>query len=204
MRGAIDAKTAALNGVNPSFVVGLGDVVANPRCWRTLYKMAPANSVAERSEWLGDDILAGMVGKARKEAGQFVTANPDTLGHTVCFKPEVWFEPYRETAMLRAAWENAGPEHETAFPECFERSTPTDELAFCLRVAARQQVAATDMMRDPHCRQPDCVRSPNRGHGGKKSMMPPPPPLTASQRLLLARLKVAGMGAPLNRKIAGR
>lgn len=205
VREAVDAKIAATGGVHPGFAVQLGDVVANPRRWRALHgKMVPAHSVAARSEWLGDDILAGMVGKARKDDSEFVTADPAMLGHTICFLPEGWFEPYRETAMLRAAWENVGPGHESAFPDCFDRSIPADELAFCLRVAARQQVAATDMLRDPHCRQPDCIRSPNRGRAGSASALPPPARPTASQRLLLARLRLAGMGDPVNQPTSGR
>lgn len=205
MREVVDAKIAKAGGMHPNAAPGLGDVVANPRRWRALHgKTAPAGSVAARSEWLGEDILAGMVSKARKDGSRFVTADPALLGHTICFLPWTWFEPYRETALLRTAWENVGPDHETAFPDCFDRSIAADELTFCLRVAARQQVAATDMLRDPHCRQPDSVRSPNRGRAGKRSAMPPPTPPTASQRLMLARLKLAGTGGPVNQPIAGR
>jgi hypothetical protein len=205
MREAFDAKIAKTGGTHPNVAPTLGDVVANPRRWRALYGVtAPANSVAARSEWLGKDILGGMVDKSREDASRFVSPDPVTLGHTICFVPDAWFEPYREMAMLQVAWENVGRDHETAFPGCFDRSIPADELAFCVRVAARQQVAATDMLRDPHCRQPDSVRSPNRGRAGTGSPAPPPLPPTASQRLLLGRLRLAGMGGPVNPKATKR
>lgn len=198
MREAFDAKIARTGGLHPNLALALGNVVANPRRWRALYGVtAPANSVAARSEWLGKDILSGMVDKSRKDASRFVSPDPAMLGHTICFLPAAWFEPYRETAMLQIAWENVGRDHEAAFPGCFDRSIPADELAFCLRVALRQQVAATDMLLDPHCRQPDSVRSPNRGRAATGAPAPPVPP-TASHRLLLARLGLAGMGGPVN------
>ena len=199
MREAVDAKIDKIGGIHPNVAPTLGDFVANPRRWRALFGVtAPAASVAARSEWLGKDILSGMVDKSREDASRFVSPDPVTLGHTICFVPAAWFEPYLETAMLQIAGENVGRDHEAAFPGCFDRSIPADELAFCLRVAARQQVAATDMLRDPHCRQPDSVRSPNRGRAGMGSPVPPPPTPTASQRLLLARLRLAGMGGPVN------
>jgi hypothetical protein len=213
LREAIDAmalvrKTTSFVRNNPDVSPELdvpttpGDVVANPRSWRMLYgETAPYGSIAAHAAWLGEDFLAGMVNKARHDNSQFVTNDPTKLGHTICFVPQVWFEPYRETGMLRAAWENVGPDHEAAFPECFDRTVLADELAFCLKVAARAQVSATDMIRDAHAREPDCVRSPKRGRAGIEPVMPPAAPLTATQRLLLARLKVAGMGGPVNQPI---
>lgn len=142
-----------------------------------------------------------MVAKARHEPSQFVTNDPTTIGHTICFMPAIWFDPYRETDMLRLAWDNVGLDHEIAFPGCFDSSIPADELQFCLRAAARGQVSATDMMRDPHARKHDCVRSPNRGRGGNHSATPPPAPLTANERLSLARFIAANKGGPLNQTI---
>lgn len=203
MREAVDAKAAI--GKPLSLVGGLGDVVANPRAWLKIHgKTPPMNAVAKRSEDLGSDIFAGMVEKARQDGSRFITDDPVTPGHTICFAPNIWFDPYCEAAALRTAWEYIGSDHETAFPGCFDRSIPADELAFCVRVAARQQVAATDMLRDPHCRQPDCVRSPNRGRAEKKSALPPAAPMTASQRLLLARVMAAATGGPVNQPIPGR
>ena len=195
LREAMDAKVAADHFRQPPFVVTLGDVVANPRAWRTLHNTSmPAGSVAARSEWLGSHMFEGMVDTARKERSRFVRNDPGTLGHTICFTPRAWFDPYGETGMLRAAWYNVGADHETAFPGCFDRTIRTDELAFCLRVAAREQVGATDMIQDSHARKPDAVRSPNLGKAAGKhaSVAPPPTPPTASQRLLLARIAAAG------------
>ena len=207
LREAVDATTCARKKKHPAtatppFPVSLGDVVANPRRWETLHgNGAPAGSVAARSKWFGDDFLAGMVAKARHEPSQFVTNDPTTIGHTICFMPAIWFDPYRETDMLRLAWDNVGLDHEIAFPGCFDSSIPADELQFCLRAAARGQVSATDMMRDPHARKHDCVRSPNRGRGGNHSATPPPAPLTANERLSLARFIAANKGGPLNQTI---
>lgn len=201
LREAVDAKAVADGFRQLPFVVTLGDVVANPRTWRTLNKTtAPPRSVAFRSEKLGSFMFEGMVDTARRERSQFVRNDPTALGHTICFVPQTWFEPYGEAGMLRAAWYNVGADHETAFPGCFDRTIRADELAFCLRVAARQQVGATDMNQDSHARKPDSVRSPNLGKAAAKhaSVMPPPLPLTASQRLLLARVAAAAKGGPLN------
>lgn len=203
LREAVDATTRARQQKNyanakPTFPVSPGDVVANPRSWRTLHRgVAPVGSLAARSEWFGYQFLEGMVAKARHDPSQFVTNDPTTIGHTICFMPAIWFDPYRETEMLRFAWDNVGPDHETAFPACFDRSIAAAEIEFCLRAAARAQVSATDMIRDPHARKPDCDRSPNKGHGGNQSSMPPPAPPTANQRLLLARFAAATKGGPL-------
>lgn len=203
IREAVDAKAAI--GKPLSMVGRLADVVANPRAWLTIHgRMPPVHSIAKRSENLGSDIFASMVNKGRQDASQFITNDSGTPGHTICFTPGIWFDPYCEADALRTAWESVGSDHETAFPGCFDRSTPADELAFCVRVAARQQVAATDMLRDPHCRQPDCIRSPNRGRAGKNAVLPPAAPLTASQRLLLARIMAAAKGGPLIQPIPGR
>lgn len=204
MREAVDSKIAKTGGLHPNVAPALGDVVANPRRWLALFRVtAPADSVAARSKWLGKDILIGMVNKSREDASRFVSSDPGMLGHTICFVPSAWFEPYREMAALQVSWEDVGRDHEAAFPRCFDRSIPADELAFCLRVAARQQVAATDMLRDPHCRQPDSIRAPNRGRAAIGSPAPQLPP-TASERLLLERLRLAGMGGPVNPKATKR
>ena len=145
LREAVDGKVGADCFRQPPFVPTLGDVVSNPRAWRTLHNtIPPAGSVAARSEWLGSNALASMVDTARKERSQFVRNDPAALGHTISFVPQAWFEPHREAGMLRAAWYNVGTDHETAFPGCFDRTIRADELAFCLRVGA-QQVAATDI-----------------------------------------------------------
>lgn len=193
------------NPAEPDHPITLSDIVANPRRWRAeLRKGLPIiGSITAQSKWLGHDAFAGMVKKAKKDTSQFISAAFPALGHSICFMPQVWFEPYRETVGLQVAWEDVGRDHEAAFPRCFDRSIPADELAFCLRVAARQQVAATDMLRDPHCRQPDSIRSPNRGRAAIGSPAPPLPP-TASQRLLLERLRLAGMGGPVNPKATKR
>lgn len=204
LREAVDAKVAADHFRQPPFVVTLGDVVANPRAWRTLHNISmPEGSVAGRSEWLGSHMFEGMVDTARKERSRFVRNDPGALGNTICFTPQAWFDPYGETGMLRAAWYNVGADYETAFPCCFDRSIRADELAFCIRVAARQQVGATDMIQDAHARKPDAVRSPNLGKAGAKrvSVAPPLTPPTESQRLLLARIAAAGKGGLMNQPI---
>ena len=206
MREAVDAKVVRAGGAHPGFTVRLGDVVANPRGWRTLYgKTAPACSVAARSEWLGSDILAGMVGKARKDDSQFVTTDPATLGHTVGFLPGVWFEPCRETAMLQTAWENVGP-----------RSTRSHFLVASIARSRRMSSpSASGSPRVSRSLRPTCCAT--RIAASRTVSVRPTAdvqeeiplhrrrrPPTASQRLLLARLSLAGMGAPVNQPIFGR
>lgn len=189
----------------PDQPIALTHIVASPRAWHAAFgEKIPSTSVAAQSRWLGGDVFAGMVDKARRNADKIITTDLAMLGHSISFLPKAWFHPYRETAMLHVAWNNVGRDHEIAFPGCFDRSIPADELTFCLQVAGRLQVAATDMLRDPHLRKPDYVRSPNRGRARNWSEMPPPTPPTASERLLLAQLPLAGTGGPVNRKSSRR
>lgn len=168
--------------------IGAADFVANPRAWYRLHTGVPnPTSIPYRSEKLGEDVLATMVRGARKDRHRFIVSDPAKLAHTVCFVPEAWFDPHRETRMLIDEWLDAGVEHETAFPGCFDRTLTSAELEFCGELAAVIQPSAIDPWHDPHCRKPDILRHGARGR--RRKLAPPTARPTGQQQLAFARAR---------------
>ena len=173
--------------------IGPADFVANPRAWYRLHTGVPDTaSIPYRSQQLGGDVLATMVREARNDRERFVRSDPATLGHTVAFVPEAWFEPHREAAMLADIWRKPQPGYATAFPGCFDRTLDPGEMTFCAEVAAAIQPSAIDPWHDPYCRKPDTLRRGARGRPRK--VAPPATRPTAAQQLTAARMRAGRKG----------
>lgn len=140
--------------------IALSDLTANPAAWQRHY-ICPAvqpSPIASASEYLGEDFLGSMVRGVAKEPSAFLNNDPARLGHSLCFRPDAWFNSHAEAAQLAHQWKTAG-QHRDAFPGAFDRSISVKGLTFAANVAAQLLPSALEMWQDPHCRKADRLRS---------------------------------------------